>query len=128
MASCTYSVPNLDASGDNLYGPRICWQAFIDWAWDAFDFDEGDWDEGFGYDDVCNNTKPLSRAMSGIHCLTYSSPRFPNESYSGTFWNGDWFVRNAIDESMLAAAPLRALRHPVPAPSRTHNGVRASMI
>lgn len=99
MASCTYTVPNLDTSGDNLYGPRICWQAFIDWAWDAFDFDKGDWDEGFGWDDVCNRTQPLSRTLSGIYCLTYSSPRFPNESYSGNIleW-GCRFSRNAIDE------------------------------
>src|SRR5262249_23462517 len=88
MASCTYSVPNPDASGDNLYGPGICWQAFIDWAWDAFDFDHDDWDEGFGYDDVCNNTQPLCRALSGIWCLTYSSPRFPSESYNGNI--GSW--------------------------------------
>ena len=39
MTSCTFNVPDLNASGDNLYGPRICWQPFIDWAWDAFDFD-----------------------------------------------------------------------------------------
>jgi hypothetical protein len=99
MASCTYVVPNLDASGDNLYGPRICWQAFIDWSWDAFDFDKGDWDNGFGYDDVCNNTMPLGRTLSGIWCLTYSSPRFPSESYSGNIleW-GCRFARNAIDE------------------------------
>jgi hypothetical protein len=99
MATCTYVVANLDSSGDNLYGPRICWQAFIDWAWEAFDFDKGDWDDGFGYDDVCNNTQPLSRALSGIWCLTYSSPHFPSESYSGNIleW-GCRFARNAIDE------------------------------
>ena len=39
MTSCTFNVPDLNASGDNLYGPRICWQPFIDWAWDALDFD-----------------------------------------------------------------------------------------
>jgi hypothetical protein len=37
------------------YGTRISWQPFIDWAWDAFDFDKVDWDEGFGYDDVWKN-------------------------------------------------------------------------
>lgn len=99
MASCSYSVPDLNASGDNLYGPRICWQPFIDWAWNAFDFDEGDWDDGFGYDSVCDNTKPLSRTMSGIWCLTYSSPNFPRESYNGNIleW-GCRFARNHIDE------------------------------
>ncbi|MGQ0617033.1 MAG: hypothetical protein ACT4PW_08570 [Acidimicrobiia bacterium] len=99
MASCTYTVPNLVTSGDSLYGPRICWQPFVDWAWDAFDFDKDDWDDGFGYDNVCDNTQPLSRAMSGVWCLTYSSPRFPSESYSGNIleWGGR-FARNAIDE------------------------------
>lgn len=99
MASCTYTAPDLNTSGDNLYGPRICWQPFIDWAWDAFDFDKDDWDDGFGYDNVCDNTQPLSRALSGVWCLTYSSPRFPSESYNGNIleW-GCRFARNAIDE------------------------------
>lgn len=99
MTTCTSVVPDLDASGDNLYGPRICWQPFVDWAWDAFDFDKEDWDGGFGFDDVCDNTLPLSRALSGIWCLTYSSPRFPSESYDGNIleW-GCRFARNAIDE------------------------------
>lgn len=99
MASCTYSVPDLNASGDNLYGPRICWQPFVDWAWEAFDFDKGDWDDGFGYDQVCDNTRPLCRTLSGIWCLTYSSPNFPSESYSSNIleW-GCRFARNAIDE------------------------------
>jgi hypothetical protein len=99
MATCSYTVPNLDTSGDNLYGPRICWQPFIDWAWNAFDFDQGDWDDGFGYDNVCNNTQPLSRALSGIWCLTYSSPNFPRESYNSNIleW-GCRFARNHIDE------------------------------
>jgi len=99
MATCTYSVPNLDTSGDNLYGPRICWQPFIDWAWNAFDFDSGDWDDGFGYDNVCNNTQPLGRTLSGIWCLTYSSPNFPRESYDSNIleW-GCRFARNNIDE------------------------------
>ncbi|MBI2088349.1 MAG: hypothetical protein HYT78_06335 [Deltaproteobacteria bacterium] len=99
MATCTASVPNLDTSGDNLYAPRICWQPFIDWAWEAFDFDKGDWDDGFGYDQVCDNTRPLCRTLSGIWCLTYSSPNFPSESYSSNIleW-GCRFARNAIDE------------------------------
>ena len=99
MASCTYSVPDLNASGDALYGPRVCWQPFVGWAWDAFDFDRGDWDEGFGYEAVCDNTQPLCRALAGVWCLTYSSPRFPAESYGGNIleW-GCRFARNAIDE------------------------------
>ena len=73
--------------------------SLIDWAWDAFDFDKGDWDEGFGYNAVCNNTQPLCRALSGVWCLTYSSPHFPRESYNSNIleW-GCRFARNAIDE------------------------------
>lgn len=99
MATCAFNVPNLDASGDNLYGPRICWQPFVDWAWDAFDFDQGDWDDGFGWDNVCDNRLPLSRTMSGIWCLTYSADDYRNESYDSNIlqW-GCRFARNAIDE------------------------------
>jgi hypothetical protein len=99
MANCTKSIPDLNGSGDNLYGPRICSQPFINWAWEAFDFDKGDWDEGFGFEHVCNNTMPLSRTLSGIWCLTYSSPNFPRESYESNIleW-GCRFARNSIDE------------------------------
>ncbi len=99
MATCTFNVPNLDATGDNLYGPRICNQPFISWAWDAFDFDKDDWDDGFGYEEVCNNRRPLSRTMSGIWCLTYSAENYQNESYDSNIlqW-GCRFARNAIDE------------------------------
>ncbi len=99
MASCTVTVPDLDASGDNLYGPRICSQDFVDWAWDAFDFDKGDWDGGFGYSSACDNTLPLSRTMSAIWCLSFSSPNLPRESYSSNIleWGGR-FARNTIDE------------------------------
>lgn len=38
MADCTYTVPDLNASGDALYGPRICNQPFIDYAWDGHGF------------------------------------------------------------------------------------------
>lgn len=99
MANCTYSVPNLNASGDNLYGPRVCFQPFIDWAWNAFDFDSGDWDDGFGYNAVCDNTQPLNRTLAGIWCLTYSAEDWRNESYNASIlqW-ASRFARNAIDE------------------------------
>jgi len=99
MTTCTFNVPNLDATGDSLYGPRICSQPFIDWAWDAFDFDKDDWDNGFGWDNVCDNHLPLSRTMSGIWCLTYSAPDYHNESYDLDILHwGCRFARNAIDE------------------------------
>ena len=41
MADCTYRVPDLEASGDALYGPRTCYQPFLNWAWPV---------HGFNYD------------------------------------------------------------------------------
>jgi hypothetical protein len=99
MASCTYTVPDLAASGDVLYGPRICNQPFIDWAWDAFDFDKEDWDEGFGWDSACDITQPLARTFSGIWCLTYSAADYGNESYDADILHwGCRYARTHIDE------------------------------
>ena len=99
MASCTATPGNLTASGDGLYGPRSCWQAFINWAWDAYDFDKGDWDDGFGWHDACNNRMPLSRTFSAIWCLEYSSPDPNNESYDmPMLWWGGRYARSHIDE------------------------------
>jgi hypothetical protein len=99
MASCTFTVPNLDDSGDSLYGPRICDQSFIDWAWDAHDFDEGDWDDGFGFDSVCDMNLPLGRALAGVWCLNYSADDYMNEDYSSDILHwGCRYVRENIDE------------------------------
>jgi hypothetical protein len=96
---CNYTPPNLAATGDDLYGPRVCFQPFINWAWDSFDFDRGDWDDGRGYSNVCDNRMPLNRAMAGIWCLTYSADNYQDENQNGSIlqW-GCKFARNAIDE------------------------------
>lgn len=99
MATCTATVPDKNLSGDNLYGPRICWQEFIDWAWDAHDFDKGDWDDGFGYDDVCNTDLPLARTLNAIWLLNYSADDYWNEQWSNNILH--WarrYVRNEVDE------------------------------
>lgn len=99
MASCSATPGNLDASGDRLYGPRSCWQAFIDWAWDAYDFDKGDWDDGFGWHDACNIQRPLARTFNAIWCLEYSSPDPSNESFDmPILWWGGRYARDQIDE------------------------------
>ncbi|MQB43047.1 hypothetical protein [Rhizobium sp. ICMP 5592] len=84
MADCTYSVPDLVASGDQLYGPRICNQEFIDWAWHTHGFNGDYWQDGWGYDDVCNIRKPLARCLSAIWLLNYSAEDYNNED-----WNTD---------------------------------------
>jgi len=84
MADCTYSVPDLDVSGDMLYGGRICNQAFIDWAWQTHGFNGTYWQGGWGFDDVCNVRKPLARCMNAIWMLNYSAEDYNNEA-----WNTD---------------------------------------
>ncbi len=101
MASCTYTVPDKNASGDNLYGARICSQPFIDYAWNTYGFsgNKGYWDDGFGWHDPCNTSKPLARAFNGCWLLTYSAPDYLNESWSSPILN--WarrYVRTNIDD------------------------------
>lgn len=102
MASCTYTVPTssqMDTSGDNLYANQMNqWQDFYDWAWDAYDFDEGDWNEGFGYEDRWNRTKPLARTMAALYCLVYS-PGSGNWDPDGNLLQWAWrYTSKEIDE------------------------------
>ena len=99
MASCSYTVPDLNTSGDVIYGPATCNQPFIHWAWNVFDFDKEDWDDGFGWDAACNITQPLARTFNGIWCLAYSAPDWRDESYDHSIlqW-GCRFARTHIDE------------------------------
>ncbi len=80
---CDYDPGNSDALGDTLYSPRSGKQSFINWAWDAFDFDKGDWDDGWGFHAAWDKTLPLNRTLSGIWCMTYSAGSSPNSSISG---------------------------------------------
>lgn len=99
MASCSIPVLDLDGSGDTLYGPRICNQGFIDWAWSAHDFDKEDWDQGFGWDEACDVTRPLARTFNAIWCLNYSAEDYWNESYDSDILHwGRRYVRDKIDE------------------------------
>src|SRR5207245_6323852 len=104
MADCTYGVPDKDVSGDNLYGPRICDQPFIDWVWDAYNFDYDWWQDGWGWDDCCNTDKPLARAFCGLWALNYSSVDPSNEDWNENFLNwGGRFVREQISGYDLRA-------------------------
>ncbi len=101
MATCTYTVPDKSASGDNLYGSVICNQAYIDYFWNAYGFhgNKNYWDDGFGWEDACNTSKPLARAFNGCYLLTYSAPDYQNESWSSSILNwGRRYVRNNIDD------------------------------
>lgn len=95
---CTYTPSNTTTSGDTLYGPRVCNQPFVDWAWDAFDFDKGDWDDGWGWDTPCDINRPLSRTFSGIWCLTYSAGGNPNPTIDSSIPILNWGWRYAQDK------------------------------
>jgi hypothetical protein len=99
MATCTASVPDKNTSGDNLYGSRICWQAFVDWAWDVFGFQASYWDDGFGYEDPCNTDRPLARTFNAIWLLAYSAEDYWNEEWNNNILHwGCRYARNQIDD------------------------------
>jgi len=98
---CTWTPSNTTTTGDTLYGPRICKQAFIDWAWDAFDFDKGNWDDGWGYDQPCSIDRPLGRTFNAIWCLTYSGGSTPSATISSSIPILKWgwrYAQENIDE------------------------------
>lgn len=79
-----------------------CEQRFIDFWWDVYDFDKGDWDGPRGYDAPCDNTRPLTRTFNALYALHYSAPPGPakdNQDWSGNIlrW-GATYVRNHADE------------------------------
>lgn len=91
-------IGNLGDSFDNFYGNKACWQDFIDWSWQFFDFSKGHWDDGAGYDNPCDKRRPLMRTLSAIYALTYSK----SESDGRNFL--DWGYKHAghnIDEFRL---------------------------
>ncbi|MDN5856595.1 MAG: hypothetical protein L0K86_27920 [Actinomycetia bacterium] len=99
MATCTYTVPDKNTSGDNLYGPRICSQPFIDWAWPAHGFRNNYWDDGFGYDAPCDTNKAVARTLNAIWLLNYSADDYWNEEWSNDILH--WarrYVRDQIDD------------------------------
>jgi hypothetical protein len=93
VADCRYAVGDLTASGDALYGSQIANQPFINWAWDVFEFDYDWWQDGWGYDDCVNVTKPLGRTFNAIWALTYSAERIwqPMDVNRNMLeWGGRW--------------------------------------
>ncbi|TET07136.1 MAG: hypothetical protein E3J86_13970 [Candidatus Thorarchaeota archaeon] len=101
MVTCTYTVPDKSASGDNYYGQFICNQDIIDYFWAVYGFNGNKeyWDDGFGWHDACNTNLPLARTFNACYLLTYSAQDYENESWDGPMLN--WarrYVRNNIDD------------------------------
>jgi hypothetical protein len=101
MATCTFTPSNSSTSGDDMYVSGTCYQPFIDWAWDAYDFDKDDWDDGFGWETACDVNRPLCRTFDGIWCLTYSADDWWNDGYSSDKPILNWgsrYSRDSFDE------------------------------
>lgn len=97
--SCSSDAPTnqFDSFYDPLWG---CQQVFINDMWSRFDFDHDDWDQGFGYDDPCNDATPLQRTFNGLQVLAYAGTNTPTCSTSSsnvTLWAYCW-AGNSIDE------------------------------
>ncbi len=59
-----------DATGDNKYSKLFgCDKYYISKYWDDFNMLKWNWNDGFGFHDVCNNDLPLGRMMNTIHAL-----------------------------------------------------------
>lgn len=95
---------NASAACDTVRGtePAVmssfwCSQEWIDFYWDAYDFDKGDWDDGFGWEAACDLRRPLARTFQGIELVNYSSPddATTTDDFSGNFlrWAGNYTIR-----------------------------------
>lgn len=105
MADCTYRLDDLSSTGDALYGPRICHQPFIDYAWIGHGFNHDYWQNGWGWDDCCNVAKPLGRTFTAIWLLGYSARDWHNEDWSASMLN--WAPRY-VREQFTRYGDLRA--------------------
>lgn len=91
MADCTYTLDSLSLTGDDQYPARICDQPFVDYAWENHGFNYDYWQDGWGWDDCCNVTKPLGRAFASLWLLNYCAEDPQNESYDAPMLN--WACR-----------------------------------
>lgn len=89
------------AQFDSFYGSNWnCSQSRVDDMWSRFDFDKGDWDNGMGWEDACNNALPLKRTFNALQVLAYSVTSSPTCSTSNSnvgYWAYCW-SGNSIDE------------------------------
>ena len=78
-----------------------CQQSWVNFYWSAHDFDQGDWDEGFGFEDPCNLSLPLGRTFNALEVLNYAAPVDATSTgdFSGNIlhWGGNYAIRE-IDE------------------------------
>lgn len=98
-ADTCYYYETPDQGDDFIMSGWGCGQIYINDMWSRFTFHTDDWDDGFGYDDACNNALPLARTFNALQLLGYSHTSTPNCGTSGNFL--DWvycWAGNAFEE------------------------------
>jgi hypothetical protein len=100
-ATCTVLPHDNVAEGDTVYSPNVCNRELIDKFLTDFGFDRGDWNDGFGYEDMCNIDLPLNRTFSALWALLFSSPNPATSTgdFSGDFLRWAYnYAEQGIDE------------------------------
>lgn len=96
--SCSYVATEL---GDSQIAPQWgCGQTYIHDMWTRFSMWDTDWDGGFGFDDPCNDSKPLKRTFNALQAMAYGVTATPTCSTSDdnvAKWAYCW-AGNQIDE------------------------------
>ena len=74
MATCTYTVPDKNASGDNFYGAVICNQVYVDYFWNTYGFSGNKvyWDDGWGWDDCSDGSGTLQLFSQAYNDLLWA--------------------------------------------------------
>jgi len=84
---------NPSNSGDSNYSKILdCNQDLINQYWNDFNMIEWQWNDGFGYEDACNNKLPLGRMFNSLHALQISQNKEHKESVLN--WSYDYSKKN----------------------------------
>jgi hypothetical protein len=102
VLGCSFIPPQIPphnnaTSGDNAFVAGWCNQPMVDTLWNDFDFDKVDWDEGYGWDSVCDVNLPLGRTYNALALLRLFGTSKPEGSNNWLPWFYS-FASNAIDE------------------------------
>lgn len=68
------SAVDLDVSQDSLLTPLMCNTDFVYAAASHFNFNNSYWDDGFGWNDACNNQLPMARTLNSIYLMSATTP------------------------------------------------------